>query len=173
MLGQQRQVVDMLEKYSMLEAKPQSVPLAGEPLGNDSSSYGQLVGSLMYLAACPRPDIAQAVGAPAKYVTRPTGEHWAAVKGVLRYLAGTQQLELVYSAAQAGLEAYADADFAGDLDSRRSTAGFVFVLNGGGVSWSSKLQKTVAASTTEAGLWQLRLQSRRRCGCKSCLEIWS
>ncbi len=82
----------------------------------------------------------------------------------------TQQRGLVFSAAQAGLQTYVDADYDGDFDSRRSTTGYVFVLNGGAVSWSSKLQPTLAASTTKAefvaaaaavqeALWLQKLQS--------------
>jgi hypothetical protein len=48
------------------------------------------------------------------------------------------------------LHGYCDADFAGDVDTRRSTTAYVFVLNGGAISWSSKLQATVAVSTAEA-----------------------
>ena len=77
----------LLSKHQMLDAKPKSVPISssikltkdeGEPLNKEKYGYSQLVGSLMYLTVCTRPDIAQAVGALAKYMAAPTLIHWAA-----------------------------------------------------------------------------------------------
>ena len=83
-------------------------------------------------------------------MARPTKAHYTAAQHVLRYLVGTNSTGLVYSADGGGLTAYCDADYAGDLSTRRSTTGYVFVLNGGAVTWNSKLQVTVAVSTAEA-----------------------
>jgi Reverse transcriptase (RNA-dependent DNA polymerase) len=156
-LGQHRLTADLLSKYGMDDSKPLGTPLRlstkltadGEPL--EASRYAQLVGSLMYLSICTRPDISQAVGALARYMTKPTSTHWQAAKGVLRYLNGTSTYGIIFGGnASLDLMAYCDADYAGDLDSRRSTTGYVFILNGGAISWSSRLQQTVAVSTTEA-----------------------
>jgi hypothetical protein len=99
---------------------------------------------------CTRPDIAQAVGAVARYMSAPTAQHWSAVKMILRYVKGTTTLGLVYGSGEPGLAGYCDADYAGDVDTRKSTTGYVFILNGGAISYSSQLQPTVAASTVEA-----------------------
>lgn len=155
-LGQSRLTMDLLDKYGMTESKPLSTPLStatkltkdGEPLDTTAHGYSQLIGSLMYLSVCTRPDIAQAVGALARYMAAPTTTHWQAAKAVLRYLAGTRSHGITYGGTN--LEAYCDADYAGDLDTRRSTTGYVYLLGGGAISWSSRLQPTVAASTTEA-----------------------
>jgi hypothetical protein len=155
-LGQSRLTMDLLDKYGMMECKSLSTPLSssikltkdGDPLDTTIYGYSQLIGSLMYLSICTRPDIAQAVGALARYMASPTVTHWQAAKGVLRYIAGTRNYGITFRGLD--LEAYCDADYAGDLDSRRSTTGYVFTLGGGAISWSSKLQPTVAASTTEA-----------------------
>ena len=156
-LAQTRLTASLLSKYGMEEAKSVSTPLStatkltkdGEPLDTSTNGYSQLIGSLMYLSVCTRPDIAQAVGALARYMAAPTGSHWQAAKGVLRYLAGTANYGITFGDSL-NLEAYCDADYAGDIDTRRSTTGYVFILGGGAISWSSRLQPTVAASTTEA-----------------------
>ena len=70
---------------------------------------------------------------------------------MLRYLASTADLSLELGGReQLSLLGFCDADFAGDLDTRRSTTGYAFMLGRGAVSWSSKRQPTVAVSTTEA-----------------------
>ncbi|MGQ3285877.1 Ty1/Copia family ribonuclease HI [Bosea sp. (in: a-proteobacteria)] len=82
---------------------------------------------------------------------QPTLQHHQAATGLLRYLKRTAAWGLVYSSSGSSqLQGYADADYAGDPDSMRSTSGTVFVLNGAAISWRSQLQTTVAASTTEA-----------------------
>ena len=157
-LSQRRLTNDLLNKYGMEECKPLLTPLStsakltksGELLDTGTHPYSQLIGSLMYLSVCTRPDISQAVGALARYMAKPTVAHWQAAKGVLRYIAGTANYGITYSGGSLTLEAYCDADYAGDIDTRRSTTGYLFILGGGAISWSSRLQPTVAASTTEA-----------------------
>lgn len=156
-LRQHRLIEDVLSKYGLKESKPLLTPLStatkltkdGKPLDTSIYGYAQLVGSLMYISVCTRPDIAQAVGALARYMAAPTVIHWQAAKGILRYIAGTRDYGITYG-GNLILEGYCDADYAGDIDTRRSTTGYVYTLGGGAISWSSRLQPTVAASTTEA-----------------------
>ena len=113
--------------------------------------YRELVGALMYIATCTRPDIAHAVGEDAKFCERYNKSHWTAAKRILKYLKTTQDMSIVSSGFNKGeLIGFADANWAGDLDTRRSTTGYVFFLNGSAISWNSKLQPTVATSSTEA-----------------------
>jgi hypothetical protein len=158
-LSQGLMTKNLVEKYGMEDSKTKSTPLGlnikltadeGEPLDTDIYPYSQLVGSMMYLAVCTRPDIAYAVGALARFMAKPTTVHWQAAKGVLRYLSGTTDYGITFGPGELELLGYCDADFAGDTDTRRSTTGFVFLLGGGSISWSSKRQATVAVSTTEA-----------------------
>jgi hypothetical protein len=83
-------------------------------------------------------------------MSKPTTVHWQTAKGVLRYLSGTPDYGITFGPSDDTLIGYCDADYAGDVDTRRSTTGYVFIMGGGAISWSSKRQDTVAASTTEA-----------------------
>jgi hypothetical protein len=159
-LSQHNHITQMLAKHRMLESRPAPTPMdpgiqldrehAGPALDTAKYPYSSIVGGLLYVSVCTRPDISQAVGVLSRYMSAPQQMHWNAAMRVLRYLAGTADLALVYKASGCRLEAFCDADYAGDVDSRKSTGGFAFMLNEGAVSWASKLQPTVAVSTTEA-----------------------
>ena len=99
-----------------------------------------------------RSDIAAAVGVVCKYMSNPSKQHWITVKRIFRYLKGILSFYLEYKATgnKIHLTGYSDANWTGDLDKRRSTTRFTFLVNSGSISWSSKLQTTVALSTTEA-----------------------
>jgi len=123
---------------------------AGMPLP-EGHRYLELIGSLQYLATTTRPDIAQAVGVLSRFRGQPTTAHWNGAIRVLRYLNCTKEMGITYTkSGDNELVGYVDADFAGDLDGRKSTTGFIFLLNGSAVSWCSKKQSSVATSTVEA-----------------------
>lgn len=159
-ITQRQMAKELVAKYGLSEAKTKSIPIStsikltrgeeDEALDTSEFKYSELVGSLLYLSVCTRPDIAQSVGALAKYMSKPTQQHWQVAKGVLKYVAGTIDHGISFGHNQEELIGYCDADYAGDLDTRRSTTGYVYILYGGAISWSSRLQPTVAVSTTEA-----------------------
>ena len=112
--------------------------------------YASAVGSLMYAMVCTRPDIAHAVGTVSRFLSNPGREHWNAVKWILRYLHGTVDMKLCFGGDKPTLMGYSDSDMAGDIDSRKSTSGYLIKFAGGAVAWQSRLQRCVALSTTEA-----------------------
>jgi hypothetical protein len=83
----------------------------------------------------------------------PTDLHSSTAKRAFRYLNATPTLGITYDGSRSNgklkLEGYSDADFAAS-QSRRSMMGYIFKLGGGAVTWMSKLEPTVAISTTEA-----------------------
>ena len=115
--------------------------------------YRALVGSLLYCAVATRPDIALAVSKISHVMSNPGPTHFKRALYILRYLKKTVDMGVRYARlAELNnvLVAYSDADFAGCPDTYKSTSGYVCFLNGGPVSWMSKLQQPVATSTTEA-----------------------
>ncbi|CAJ2640974.1 unnamed protein product [Trifolium pratense] len=116
----------------------------------DATKYKQIVGCLMYLLAS-RPDLAFSVCLIARYMDKPTDMHLTAAKRILRYLKGTMSLGILYKrGSELQLHGWTDSDYAGDIDDRRSTSGYVFKLGSSAISWSSKKQPIVTLSTTEA-----------------------
>lgn len=117
--------------------------------GGGCSRPQAAVGGLLYLSTKTRPDMVFAVGNVARYCGAPRETHWKAVKS---YLRGTSSLGLKYTRRESGLSClgYADADWAGSVDDRKSTSGYVFQTSGVAVSWRSSKQSCVALSTAEA-----------------------
>ncbi|XP_038713441.1 secreted RxLR effector protein 161-like [Tripterygium wilfordii] len=95
--------------------------------------YASAVGSLMYAMMCTRPDISSAVGLVTRFQSNPGPEHWKAVKRILRYLKGTMNYMLVYQGKDLRLFGYCDVDWGGDVDERKSTSGYAFILNVGAI----------------------------------------
>ncbi|XP_057994493.1 secreted RxLR effector protein 161-like [Hevea brasiliensis] len=113
--------------------------------------YSSAVGSLMYAQVCTRPDIAFAISVLGRYLSNPGWGHWKIAKKVMRYLQGTKNYMLTYKRSS-NLEVigYSDSDFAGCVDDRKSTSGYIFMMSGGAVSWKSAKQTLIATSTMEA-----------------------
>lgn len=157
-LMHRKYIYDMLPKTKMLEAKTVSTPMAtspklclqsGTPLA-DPHEYRKVVGSLQYLAFT-RPAIAYSVNRLSQFMHRPTDDHWQAVKRVLRYLAGTQSHGIFLSSrSPITLNAFSDADWAGDVDDFVSKNAYILYLGTTPVACSSKKQTEVARSSTEA-----------------------
>ena len=182
-LDQELYVTKALERYGLLECKVQATPEAvgQSPLLNQTGhqTFMEMVGTLMYAGISCRPDITHAVHALASAMQAPTEWHLQAAKRVLRYLAGTKEVGLVFDSrngstlgdsqgrqhgVQVDVCAYADADWANDRVDRKSISGWVAKVNGDPVSWASKKQRTVALSTCETELYAEVEPSRRYSG---------
>ncbi|KAF1317226.1 putative polyprotein, partial [Globisporangium splendens] len=114
--------------------------------------YRSLIGCLLYVSICTRPDISFAVGHLSRYVEDPGEAHWREAIRVLRYLSTTREYGIKYSGGKdkSRLTAYSDADWASNADDRRSISGVILIVNGGPVVYKSKAQKSVALSSSEA-----------------------
>ena len=159
-IGQSQYTDTILKKFGMDQSKSIRTPVntnlklrksTEESELADEVLYQSAVGSLLYLSTRTRPDIAYAVGNVARFCSKPTKDHWIAVKRIFRYLKGTTHLGLLYNKNNdESLIGYSDADWGGDLDNYRSTTGYIFQIGGTAVSWKSRKQDCVALSTAEA-----------------------
>jgi hypothetical protein len=143
-LSQSNYALKILEKDGMLGCNPCQVPMEtrlklSKESDNqcvDATKYRSLVGSLRYLVHT-RPDLAFAVGYVSRFMEEPHTEHMAAMKHILRYIAGTSSLGVWYGRSEdqrLALVRFSDSDLAGDVDSRKSTTSVIFFLNDSAVS---------------------------------------
>jgi len=166
---QTRYIDESAERYGFADGRTHRTPLAsGIKLSKDDCPttetekrrmhdypYQNLIGTLMYAMLATRPDIAFAVGALSKFSSNPGYAHWDQAVHTLRYLVGTKDYALFFDGNSLDdlsslILGYTDSDWAGNIDTRRSTGGYVFLMCGAAVSWSSKLQSSPALSSTEA-----------------------
>jgi hypothetical protein len=181
-LSQPEYVKKILERFNMSSCNPLAIPADPcvklspqmSPKNEEEKEemanipFMECIGSVMHLTHLTRPDIAYAVGQVSRYSQNPGLEHWKALKRILAYLKKTINFGLLFGGGSSELCGYCDSDYAGDLESRKSTSGAVFLLYNGAVSWFSRRQTCVALSTTEAefisaaestkeGIWLKRL----------------
>lgn len=143
-------------KPALIPADPHSQLSASADQNSLDASQAELfreaVGCLQYTATCSRPDITYAVNQIAQHSSAPTSTHWNAVVRIFKYLRSAVAHGLCFKRSEQPnqLAVYADADYAGCVDTRRSTTGFVLMLNDGPVAWGARRQRCTSLSTTEA-----------------------
>lgn len=161
-ISQEHYLESLLERYSMGHCSAAKTPLPStfrataatdaEHAAVRHLDYPSLAGSILYAATVSRPDLAFAASVLSRYMGKWNEAHYHAAKHCLRYIRGTSDLCLTFDANSAKrlVLGYADADWGGCLETRRSTTGYVFETFGGIAGWKSKRQSTMALSTTQA-----------------------
>lgn len=164
-LSQSTYLDKVLKRFSMESSKKGELPIqintklsktqcpsTDEEIADMSRvPYASAVGSIMYAMTCTRPDVAFALSTVSRYQGNPGRSHWIAVKNILKYLRRTKDWVLVLGGNDTlRVDGYSDANFQTDRDNFRSQSGWIFLLNGGAVTWKSSKQDTVADSTCES-----------------------
>jgi hypothetical protein len=162
-IGQQNYLEKVLSRFHMENVRMRSIPLPTDMKiakfdGHTDKAriayYQSAVGSLMFAAVVSRPDFAFHAGKLARYLSNPGPAHFTALNYLFGYVRKTLDLGITMRglSSNGDLAAYADADFAGCLDTRRSTGGYVATFAGNTIAWFLKRQSIVTLSTTEAEL---------------------
>ncbi|CAI7762002.1 unnamed protein product [Closterium sp. NIES-54] len=164
-LTQSHMVHQVLQRFGFQFSSPQPTPLStgnfllappSDESVEPSGPYPELVGCLMYLMTCTRPDLACPLSFVARYVapSRHRKVHWDAAKRVLRYLCSTSGMGLVLGGrGLVFLTSHADASWVDDSDTQRSSQGYTFSLGSGSVSWRSTRSSSVLSSSCEAEIY--------------------
>ncbi|GJS17924.1 zinc finger, CCHC-type containing protein [Tanacetum coccineum] len=157
MLTQSHYIKNILKHFDSFDCLSVSTPFeVGSKLTYNTgrilaqNKYVKVIGSLMYVMKCTRPDIAYAVGRLSRHTSSPSKEHWDAVNRVFKYLKKTMDYGLEYNGDPSLLEGYTDASWIIDQEDYASTSGWIFTLGGGAVSWGSKKHSCLTDSTMAA-----------------------
>ncbi|KAH9779116.1 hypothetical protein KPL71_007601 [Citrus sinensis] len=157
-VNQSKYVKSLVKRFGLDSAKHLRTPMSTnakltvDHSGSsvDPSLYRSMIGSLLYLTAS-RLDICFSIGVCARYQANPKESHLAAVKRIIRFVSGIVNDGIWYTNdTNSSLAGYSDADWAGNIDDRKSTTGGCFYLGNNLVSWHSKKQSSISFSTAEA-----------------------
>ncbi|CAI7863484.1 unnamed protein product [Closterium sp. NIES-54] len=158
-------VQQVLQRFGLQHSTVQRTPLAvdhrltgpfPDELFEPSGRYAELVGCLMYLMTCTRPDLAFPLSIIARFVAsgRHSPVHWTAAVRVAKYLMTTSGVGLVIGGRQTiVLTGHSDCSYADDVETHMSTQGYCFSLGSRAVSWRSTRSSSVSTSTTEAEIY--------------------
>ncbi|CAI7868131.1 unnamed protein product, partial [Closterium sp. NIES-53] len=164
-LTQSHMVHQVLQRFGFQFSSPQPTPLStshslSAPPSDESvepsGPYPELVGWLMYLMTCTRPDLAYPLSLLARYVApgRHRKVHWDAAKRVLCYLCSKSGMGLVLGGrGPVVLTGHADASWFDDSATQRSSQGYTFSLGSGSISWRSTHSSSVLSSSCEAEIY--------------------
>ncbi|XP_019176275.1 PREDICTED: uncharacterized protein LOC109171658 [Ipomoea nil] len=165
-ISQSKYANNLVNRFGLKESKAVRTPVATtEKIARDTEGkdveqklYRSIIGCLLYLTAS-RPDIYYSVGICARYQSSPKESHMKTVKRIIKYVKGTTDLGIWYSFdTNKYLSAYCDADWAGNMDDRKSTTGGCFLLGTNLVSWISKKKKiniTINCRSRIYSCWEL------------------
>jgi hypothetical protein len=164
LVTQQTYIGAIVQKYGFETLLPRSLPMVpGAVLECGDSgtmvlegaemypNFSSLVGALLYLAVCTRPDISFSVGILSKFVSKPGKVHWDAAVNLLGYLKGTANMGILLGRLNDGqIYGYADSDWAADTQDRKSISGGIVFWGASVISWFSRKQQMISLSTAEA-----------------------
>jgi hypothetical protein len=157
LVNQEKFVKELLRRFELENVPPRHTPLDSKEMFVESAlpveesiPYRQVVGALLYLSTCTRPDISFAVAQAAKFASKPTKQHWDQVTKICGYIKNTSNYGLWFKSSDQDMEVFSDADWANDPDTRKSISGILIKAWGCPVIWQSKKQTIVATSTKAA-----------------------
>ncbi|GJU89709.1 zinc finger, CCHC-type containing protein [Tanacetum coccineum] len=156
-ITQSHYIEKILKKFNREDYSPVSTPMdlveklkpnTSKPV--DQLEYSRAICCLMYAMTSTRPNVAYAVGRLSRFTSNLGRQHWQAITRVFKYLKSTMNYGLSYVGYPSVLEGYSDASWINRGEDSSSTSGWVFLLEGGAISWASKKQTCITGSTMES-----------------------
>ena len=170
-LVQENYAIKVLQTFKLESALPVTTPMdvsaltvmipyEGEASALEIKRYQSAIGSLMFPASYTRPDLSFTASLLARFSHNPSPTHWKAAQRAIRYFGATKKLGITLGGTTTqpnslDYHGFSDSDYAGDVDTRKSTSGYVFFMANGPISWKSARQNAVTLSSTEAEYYAL------------------